>query len=102
MNKPKPKNKMRPIHPGEVLLEEFMRPLELSANRLGETIGVPHNRITAITAGDRGVTADTALRLARVFGTTPEFWLNLQQMYELRTAEQELGAALDAIVPITT
>jgi addiction module HigA family antidote len=83
-----PKYGMRPIHPGEVLQEEFLKPLEMSSRRLAESLGVPHNRISAIVAGERDVTADTALRLGRALGTTPEFWLNLQQAYDLRTAEQ--------------
>ena len=77
---------MSPVHPGEVLKEEFMRPLGLSANGLARAVRVPPNRISAIVNGGRGLTADTALRLAKVFGTTPEFWLNLQQQYELDCA----------------
>jgi addiction module HigA family antidote len=90
---------MRPVHPGEILREEFLRPLDMSANALAQAIGVPANRISAILSGERGVTADTALRLARAFGTSPEFWLNLQQAYELRLAEQdrETAAALRGI-----
>lgn len=83
------KNRMRPIHPGEVLREEFLRPMDLSANRLAQAIGVPANRITEIVAEKRNVTADTALRLSAALGTTPEFWLNLQKSYELRIAEQD-------------
>ncbi|MEO8798930.1 MAG: HigA family addiction module antitoxin [Polyangiaceae bacterium] len=78
---------MRPIHPGEVLREEYLLPLDMSANRLAASLHVPANRISAIVNGERNVTADTALRLAKFFGTTPEFWLNLQQAFELRTAE---------------
>jgi addiction module HigA family antidote len=98
------KNQMRPIHPGEVLREEFLVPLELSANALAQAIGVPANRISTIVAGERNVTADTALRLARALGTTPEFWLNLQQSYELRLAEQdkEGAAALRGIRRLVT
>jgi addiction module HigA family antidote len=90
---------MRPIHPGEILREEYLVPLDMSANALAQAIGVPANRISAIVAGERGVTADTALRLARAFGTTPTFWLNLQQAYELRLAEldRETAAALNGI-----
>jgi len=97
-----PKNKMRPIHPGEILSEEFMRPLELSSNRLAELIGVPANRVSTIVAGERSVTADTALRLARAFQTTPEFWLNLQTAFDLRTAESDGGSrvAVAAIRPV--
>lgn len=94
-----PKNAMRPIHPGEILREEYLVPLDMSANALAQAIGVPANRISAIVAGERGVTADTALRLARAFGTTPTFWLNLQQAYELRLAEldRDTAAALNGI-----
>ncbi len=96
----KPKNGMRPIHPGEVLREEFLVPLDMSANKLAAAIDVPANRITEIVAERRNLTADTALRLARFFETSPEFWMNLQQAYELRTAERESGPALRAIKPM--
>ena len=85
-----PKNGMRPVHPGEILREE-LQALDLSANALSKALDVPVNRITAILNGQRGVTADTALRLARYFGTTPQVWLNLQQTYELRRAEIAVG-----------
>lgn len=75
-----------PIHPGEILLEEFLRPLNLSQNRLGLDLGIPPQRVGDIVRGRRGITADTALRLARYFGTTPQFWLNLQSRYELDVA----------------
>jgi addiction module HigA family antidote len=94
------KNKMRPIHPGEVLREEFLVPLEMSANRLAQLLEVPANRITEIVGERRAITAETALRLSRAFDTTPEFWLNLQQAYELRSVEKELGPALKSIKPI--
>lgn len=94
------KNNMRPIHPGEILREEYLGPLDMSANRLAQAIGVPTNRVTEIVAERRAVTADTALRLAKAFDTTPEFWLNLQQAYDLRMAERETGPALRAIKPI--
>ncbi len=83
-------------HPGEVLLEEFMRPLGLSANALARELHVPPNRITAIVATDdpRAVTPDTALRLSRYFGTTPEFWLNLQSAYDLTKAQAESAAQI--------
>jgi addiction module HigA family antidote len=84
----KPKNGMRPIHPGEILREEFLRPLDMSSRKLADAIGVPPNRVSAIVAGERDVTPDTALRLARAFDTSPEFWLNLQQTHDLRAAEQ--------------
>jgi addiction module HigA family antidote len=80
---------MRPIHPGEILREEYLVPLGMSANALAHAIGVPANRVSSIVVGERAVTADTALRLARAFGTTPEFWLNMQQSYELRLAESD-------------
>ncbi len=96
----KPKNAMRPIHPGEVLMEEFLRPLDLSANRLAAAIDVPANRISEIVAGRRSVTADTALRLAAALGTTADFWLNLQKTYELRMAEIESGPAIRKIRPL--
>ena len=79
---------MRPVHPGEILRDE-LEALSLSANALAKELDVPVNRITAILHGQRGVTANTALRLARYFGTTPQVWLNLQKTYELRRAEIE-------------
>jgi addiction module HigA family antidote len=79
-----------PIHPGEHLAEE-LRELGLSAAELARQIEVPVNRITAILNGQRGITADTALRLGHWFGTSPQFWMNLQQLYELRRAEGEVG-----------
>ena len=84
-------NQMRPVHPGEILAEE-LRELGMSANALSKELGVPTNRITAILGGRRGITADTALRLSRYFGTTPQLWLNLQQAFELRVAEIESGS----------
>ena len=85
-----PTNGMRPVHPGEILREE-LQTLDLSANALSKALEVPVNRITGILNGQRGVTADTALRLARYFGTTPQVWLNLQQTYDLRRAEIAVG-----------
>ena len=79
---------MRPVHPGEILGEE-LKAIDLSANALSKALGVPVNRITMILNGQRGVSADTALRLARYFGTTPQLWLNLQKTWELRRAEIE-------------
>ncbi|MDH4120612.1 MAG: HigA family addiction module antitoxin [Deltaproteobacteria bacterium] len=75
-----------PIHPGEILLEDFMKPLEISVNRLARDIHVPPNRISLIVNGKRGITADTALRLGKYFGTSPEVWMNLQQNFEMRVA----------------
>ncbi|MCW5797319.1 MAG: HigA family addiction module antidote protein [Nitrospira sp.] len=86
------KNGMRPVHPGEVLLEEFMKASDpgINANTLAKALEVPANRITAIIKGQRGITGDTAVRLAAFFNTTAEFWMNLQKAYELRLAEQAL------------
>ncbi len=84
------KNGMRPVHPGEVLRDELDE-LEMSANAFAEALDVPANRISAILKGQRGVTADTALRLSRYLGTTPQVWLNLQKAFELRVAELESG-----------
>ena len=84
------RNGMRPVHPGEILREE-LETIGLSATTLSKALNVPVNRITLILRGQRGVTADTALRLARYFGTTPEIWLNLQKTWELRQAEIEKG-----------
>lgn len=95
-----PKNKMRPIHPGEILREEYLGPLEMSASRFAAAIGVPANRVTAILNGERDVTPDTALRLARALKTTPEFWLNLQQTYSLRVAEEHGVDGLLKIKPL--
>jgi len=83
-------NRMRPVHPGEILAEE-LEELGMSANGLAKVLDVPTNRITAIMNRQRGVTADTALRLGRYFGTSPQFWLNLQKTYELRKAETKSG-----------
>ena len=84
------------IHPGEHLAEE-LRELGIAAAELARQIDVPVNRITGIINGQRGITADTALRLAHWFGTTPQFWMNLQQLYELRLAENEVGAKIAAL-----
>ena len=84
------RNGMMPVHPGEILREELDE-LGLSANALSKALGVPVNRITMILKGQRGVTADTALRLACYFGTTPQLWLNLQTTWELRRAEINAG-----------
>jgi addiction module HigA family antidote len=85
------KNGMRPIHPGEVLLEDYMKPLKLSENALAKLLNVPTSRVNGIVKGDRGVTADTALRLQTLFGSEAEGWLNLQSMYDLRVAEKTVG-----------
>lgn len=77
-----------PVHPGEILIEEFMKPLGLSINRVARDLRVPVTRIAEIVHGRRGVSSDTALRLARYFGTTPNFWMNLQTAYDLEVAER--------------
>ena len=84
------KNGMRPVHPGEILRDELDE-LAMSAKAFAEALNVPANRISAILKGQRGVTADTALRLSRYLGTTPQVWLNLQKAFELRVAEIEAG-----------
>ncbi|MEX0819135.1 MAG: HigA family addiction module antitoxin [Pirellulaceae bacterium] len=87
--------KLKPLHPGEVLLEEFLVSLELSQNALARGIGVPPRRINEIVHGARRMTADTALRLGRFFGTSPEFWLGLQMDYELDTESERLKCRLE-------
>ena len=84
-----------PIFPGEILHEEFMEPLGLSAAALARALHVPANRITALINGQRGLTADTALRLARYFGTTPEFWVRLQAEYDLRQARRTIAKEIE-------
>ncbi len=86
-----PTNKMRPIHPGEVLREEFLVPLNMSAHALALELKVPAPRINDIVRERRAITPDTALRLARYFGNTPQFWMNLQTSYDLKCAEREIG-----------
>lgn len=89
-----------PISPGEVLMDEFLEPLAISQNHLAVAIDVPPRRINEIVHGKRRITADTALRLARFFGTTDRFWLNLQTRFDLEVAKDQLGPALDAIKPL--
>lgn len=86
--------KLPPVHPGEVLLEEFLKPMEISQYRLAKDISVPAPRINEIVHGRRAVTADTALRLARYFGTSEKFWLNLQTSFDLETEKDRLGDRL--------
>ncbi len=88
------KDRLPPIHPGEILREEFLSALGLSANGLALALRVPATRINDIVNERRGITADTALRLARYFGTTPRFWMNMQASYELEIAEDRLGEAV--------
>ncbi len=92
--------KLHPVHPGEVLLEEFLEPLGISQYRLAKSIGVPPRRINEIVHGARAVTADTVLRLARFFGTTERFWLNLQAQYDLELARDRLGERLEREVAV--
>lgn len=87
--------KLAPVHPGEVLLEEFLKPMTLSQNRLALDIGVPARRINEIVLGKRRVSADTALRLGRYFGMSPQFWLGLQMDYDLDVEEDKLGSRLE-------
>lgn len=94
--------KLAPIHPGEVLLEEFLTPLGLSQYRLAHSISVPPRRINEIVHGKRAISADTALRLARFFGTSAQFWLNLQAHHDLETERDRLGARLVAEVAVLT
>ena len=89
------KKKMEPLHPGEVLLAEFLEPMGLSQNRLALDIGVPPRRINEIVLGKRRITADTALRLARYFGMSPQFWLGLQMDYDLDLEEDRLAGRLE-------
>ena len=91
---------LSPIHPGELLLEEFLEPLGLSQYRLAKDISVPPRRINEIVHGKRAISADTALRLARYFGTTDRFWLNLQSRYDLEVEKDRLGERLETEVLI--
>ncbi len=86
---------LEPIHPGEILREEFLKPMGVSINRLARDIVVPPGRISEIVNGKRRITADTALRLARFFGTSPEVWLGLQAEYDLRVAKQNIGKEIE-------
>ena len=95
-----PARKLDPIHPGEILLEEFLKPLGLSQYRLAKGISVPPRRINEIVHGKRAVTADTALRLARFFGTSDRFWLNLQTRFDLEVQKDRLGESLESQVEV--
>lgn len=97
--KPAP-GKLPPVHPGEVLLEEFLLPLGVSQYRLAKDTGVPPRRINEIVHGKRAITADTALRLSRYFGTSEPFWLNLQAHYDLEIAKDRLGKRLEEDVVV--
>jgi addiction module HigA family antidote len=91
-----------PIHPGEVLGTEFLEPLGVTQHRLAVAIGVPPRRINEIVHGKRGISADTALRLSRFFGTTDRFWLNLQSRYDLEVQRDRLAATLERIAPLAS
>ena len=93
-------DKLNNIHPGEILLEEFLIPMGVSQNKLANTIGVPPRRINEIVLGKRGITADTALRLAKAFGTSVQFWMGLQDEYELREAQVAIKEQLDNMLPL--
>ena len=94
-------DKIPPVHPGEVLLEDYLIPKGISRNQLAMSMRVPPNRIGEIVQGKRAITAETALRLARAIGTSPDFWLNLQMQYDLRVAEDNLEDVLEReIIPI--
>ena len=93
-----PKKVLAPIHPGEILLEDFLKPLGLSQYRLAKGISVPPRRINEIVHGKRAVTADTALRLSRFFGTSDQFWLNLQMRFNLEVEKDRLGESLETQV----
>lgn len=94
-----PTNRMRPIHPGEILREEFLMELGLTAHALAMELKVPAPRINDIVRERRSITPDTALRLARYFGTTPQFWMNLQTSFDLKIAERENGSKIERDVP---
>lgn len=89
-----------PVHPGEILLEEYLKPMGISQYRLAKDIGVPVRRINEIVHGERRISADTALRLARYFGTTERFWLNLQGRYDLEVEKDRLGQRLEQEVRV--
>jgi addiction module HigA family antidote len=94
------RKRLAPVHPGEILLEEFLVPLELTQYRLAKSLTVPARRINEIVHGTRGISADTALRLARFFGTSDRFWLNLQAAYDLDVERDRLGTRLQREVPV--
>ena len=93
-------DRIDPIHPGEVLMEDFIERFGITQNKLATAIGVPPRRINEIVHGKRGITADTAVRLAKYFGTSAELWMNLQSHYELRLERRALREQLDSIVPL--
>lgn len=92
--------KLKPMHPGEVLREEFLAPLNMSAGALARTCGLPRTRIERIASEQTGITADTALRIGKALGTTAQLWLNLQTDYDVQVAKRDLGKILDRIEPV--
>ncbi len=95
-------NNMRPIHPGEIIKEEYLEPLNMSANALAVALRVPAPRINDVIRQKRGLSIDTALRLARYFSTTPQFWMNLQISYDLKMAKQNMAKIENEIIPLQT
>ena len=95
-------NNMRPIHPGEIIKKEYLEPLSMSVNALAIALRVPASRINDVVRQKRGVSIDTALRLARYFNTTAQFWLNLQNSYDLKMARQNMTRIEDEIIPLQT
>jgi antitoxin HigA-1 len=93
--------KLAPMHPGEVLREEFLIPLDISAGALARACGVPRTRMERLANEETGVTADTALRLSRAFGTSPELWLNLQNDYDMQITQRAIAGELAKITPVT-
>ena len=89
------------VHPGEILEKEFLEPLSITAYKLSKAIGVQQTRISLIIKGERGITANTAMRFSKFFGTSPEFWMNLQREYDLRKVKIEIKEIIDNIVPIS-
>lgn len=94
------KRDFAPIHPGEILMHDFLEPMGVSQYRLAKSINVPARRINEIVHCKRAITADTALRLSRFFGLSDEYWMNLQALYDLQVAREQLEPTLDAIMPI--
>lgn len=94
------RKKLKPVHPGEILMEEFLEPMGISQYRLAREIGVPPRRINEIAHGVRAITADTALRLSRFFGLSERFWMNLQARFDLETAKDRLGKRLEREVRV--
>ena len=92
--------KLKNIHPGEILLEEFLIPMEISAYRLAKETFIPQTRVSEIIKGNRRITADTALRLSKFFGTSPKFWLGLQDDYDLEAEKLQKSNELDKIIPV--